>query len=86
VTYLSLAKYSPINDPRVLAKIRRTIAGAMAGGECVVVLLHDVKNLSDPSKAEITRGWPASKVSFSLVHPTLATPPAKKRRRPRRRI
>jgi hypothetical protein len=86
MTYLDLAKYSHFSNPKVLAKIRRAIASAMAGGECVCVRLHEAKGLTDAARTEITRDWPPTKVRFSGVHPTLSNVPVQKERRTRRQL
>jgi hypothetical protein len=83
VTYLSLAKYTNFDNPRVIAKIRRAITAAMAGGECVCVLDDGVVGLTDATRAEIRRDWPSTNVRFSFTHPS-ATSPVKRHRSPRR--
>jgi hypothetical protein len=83
--YVSLKKWSgQFESPRVLARIRRTILGTMAGGECVCVLDDGVAGLTDAAREEIQRGWPPTKVKFSTTHPSATNPPKKKERRPRR--
>ncbi len=86
MTYLSLSKFSHFDNPKVIAKIRRSIAALMAGGECVCVLDDGVTGLTDSARAEIEGGWPATKVKFSKVHPDAKNPPTKKERRPRRSL
>jgi hypothetical protein len=82
--YVSLKKWSgQFESPRVLARIRRTILGTMAGGECVVVIDDGAVGLTDAAREEIQRGWSPTKVKFSTTHPSAKTSP-KKERRPRR--
>ncbi len=83
MTYLALKKFSQFDDPRVLAKIRRSILAAMSGGECVVVIEDGAVGLTDAARAEIKRDWPATKVQFSSPHPS-AISPGKRRRSERR--
>ena len=82
MTYLSLKKFTRYDDPKVIAKIRRSILAAMAGGECVCVLDDGAVGLTDAARAEIGRGWPATKVQFSSPHPSATS--AKRQRGPRR--
>jgi len=86
MTYLSLSKFSHFDNPKVIAKIRRSIASLMVGGECVCVLDDGVLGLDDTARAEIERGWPTTKVKFSSTHPNAKNAPTKKERRPRRRL
>ena len=86
MTYLSLSKFSHFGNPKVVAKIRRSIAALMAGGECVCVLDDGVTGLTDAARADIERGWPATKVKFSSVHPNAKNQQTKKERRPRRSL
>lgn len=66
MTYFSLKPWSnQFQNPKVLARIRRKISGRQAGGECVVVQIHDVEGLTPEAKAELERGWAPSKVRFS---------------------
>ena len=82
--YLSLRKYSQFDNPRVIAKVRRAILAAMAGGECVCVLEDGAVGLTDAARTEIGRDWPPSKVQFSVAHPSASIGSAEKKRRTRR--
>lgn len=84
MTYLSLKKFSHFHNPQVLAKIRRSIAAAMAGGECVVVIEDGAVGLTDAARTEIGRDWPPSKVQFSVAHPSASIGSVERKRRPRR--
>jgi hypothetical protein len=83
MTDLALKKFTRFDDPRVIAKIRRSILAALAGGECVVVIEDGAVGLTDAARAEIQRDWPSTKFRFSRPHPS-ATSTAKKRRNERR--
>jgi hypothetical protein len=66
MTFFSLKQWSnQFDNPKVLARIRRKIAGIQAGGECVIVQLHDVEGLTPEVEAELQRDWAPSKVRFS---------------------
>ena len=85
VTHLHLSRWNDqFTNPAVIATIRRKISGALAGGECVVVIDGDAKGLTEAAREEIRRNWPPTKVQFSNAHPTLSVPSAKKSK-PRRR-
>jgi len=84
MTYLSLKKFSHFHNPKVIAKIRRSIAAAMVGGECVVVIEDGAVGLTDSARTEIGRDWPPSKVQFSVAHPSASIGSAEKKRRTRR--
>jgi len=84
MTYLSLRQWSgQLDNPKVIARIRRTITGRLAGGQCVCVLDDGAEGLTSSVKEEISRGWPQTKVRFSHTHPS-AKPmtPARRRRQP----
>ncbi len=83
MTYLSLSRWSSQFNPSVIRRVRRIIAGRLAGGETVVVLDANVAGLTDEVKEAIREGWPPDKVRFSHVHPTAVPSPRKRRRRPR---
>jgi hypothetical protein len=87
MTQLHLSRWNDqFASPAVIATIRRKIAGALAGGGCVVVYDGDAKGLTDAARAEIRRDWPPNKVTFSNAHPTLTVSPTKKVRSRRRRL
>lgn len=75
MTYFHLTEWKgQFNSPEVLRRIRRKITGSLAGGNTVLVF-DDVEGMSDAARAEIRRGWPETKVSFSFPHPELAGKP-----------
>jgi len=83
MTYLALKKFTRCDDPRVIAKIRRSIAFLLAGGQCVCVLEAGAVGLTDAARAEIQAGWPSTKVKFSSPHSS-ATSSGNRRRSERR--
>jgi hypothetical protein len=83
MTYLSLSRWSGQFTPAVILRIRRKIAGNLAGGQTVIVLPGHATGLTDEVKRAIQLGWPPNKVRFGNAHPS-AVPESKKRlRRPR---
>ena len=85
MTYLSLRQWSnQFGNPRVVARIRRTILGRLTDGACVCVLDDGAAGLTDAARAEIERGWPPSKLRFSVSHPSALRLPANRERHPRR--
>jgi len=81
MTYLALKRWSGQFSPRVVARIRRTIAGRIANGECLVVVDEGAEGLTPSIQADITRGWSPTQVRFSHAHPS-AKPLSPVRRRP----
>jgi hypothetical protein len=69
MTFFSLRQYSGHFRPKVIARIRRQIAGRIAGGQCVVVVTDGAVGLTPEIEKEIRRGFPPSKVRFSNVRP-----------------
>ena len=47
--------------------IRRVIRGRITSGECLLVYEAGVKGLRPESREKIMRGWPSSKVQFSVL-------------------
>jgi hypothetical protein len=83
---LNLRRWSgQFGAKNVVATIRRTIAGRIAGGECLVVYDDGAVGLTEEIREKIRWGWPADKVRFSTIHPTLGGVPASKKKLPRTR-
>jgi hypothetical protein len=70
--YLSLRKWSGrFHVPGVAGKIRRVIQAQLDLGECVLVLDDGAKGLSFESRRQIQENFPADKVRFSRIHPSI---------------
>jgi hypothetical protein len=83
MTYLSLSRWSGQFTPEVIRRIRRKIAGNLAGGETVIVLHGHAAGLTDEVKRAIEIGWPPNKVRFGNAHPSAVPLSGKRPRRPR---
>jgi hypothetical protein len=84
MTNLSLRRWSnQFDNPAIISRIRRTIQGRLAAGGCLCVLDDGAIGLNEAARAEIQRGWPASKVVFSNAHASAVRSPREPWRRRR---